>query len=363
MKRNEIKNVLLISHEMSRTGAPVALQYMANQFKEEGVFVVVLSPKDGPMAQEMLRDDILVIIDETMLGNDRWLKMASNFDLIVVCTVVLYSNILQLEKVNIPVIWWTHDGEMSFQLGGNKLLPLKISSNVFVYAGGNYAKKIMDKYRPLYGTKELLYCVPDRREELLNREKPSYMIKNDDKKVVISNIGSIDKRKGQDILVVAIRKLSQDDIMKCLFVFVGKNNNEYVYKEVLKLKKDYPKNVLLIEEVSREEVQDIYKQSNVVVCTSRDDPMPVFLTESLMLSIPIICSDNTGTFSLIEDNVSGFSYHNNNVEELKNKLVYVIYNREKLDYIGKNGRFVYEKKFTKEAFKRQLDDVIDEILL
>lgn len=34
MDREHIKNVLLITHELSMTGAPVALQYMARQLKE-----------------------------------------------------------------------------------------------------------------------------------------------------------------------------------------------------------------------------------------------------------------------------------------------------------------------------------------
>lgn len=356
---NQVKSVLLLSHEMSMTGAPVALQYMAKQLKEDGIFVVVLSPKYGPMVEEMLEDDILVIVDGTIGGNSEWIKWASNFDLIVVCTVVPYHNIEQLEQTNIPVVWWIHDGEMSFQLGANKLLPYKLCNNIHVYAGGGYACRIVKKYRPSYMIQELLYCVPDYAQTLSSEWK--YEIVNPNNKLIISSIGSIDRRKAQDVLVKAIRSMSPDLFKQCLFLFIGKNNDDAVYQHIVKLKEDYPQNVQTIVQVSREEIADIYRQSAVVVCTSRDDPMPVFMTESLMLGIPVICSDHTGTYDLLKDGVNGLTFKSENINDLKDKIEFAIENREQMYRIGQCGRKVYEDNFTKEAFRKALYEMIEKI--
>jgi len=359
MNIDKLKSVLLLSHEMSMTGAPVALQYMAKQLKEDGVFVVVLSPMDGPMVGEMLQDEIPVIIDGTIGGNTEWIKWASNFDLIVVCTVVPYHNIIQLEQTNIPVVWWIHDGEMSFQLGANKVLPQELCDNIHVYAGGEYACRIVKKYRPSYKVQELLYCVPDYAQTL--SQEWQYKIENPKDKLIISSIGSIDKRKAQDVLVKAIRGMKPETVGQCLFLFVGKNNDDTIYRKIEQLQADYPENVQIIAEVSRQEIADVYRQSAVVVCTSRDDPMPVFMTESLMLGVPVICSDHTGTYGLLKDGVNGLTFKSEEAEELGEKIEFVVENKEHVQKIGQCGRKVYEDNFTKKAFCKALYEMIEKI--
>ena len=354
------RSILLISHEMSRTGAPVALHYMARQFRNMGMFITVASPKDGPMVEEMLKDNISVIIDGTMEGNTEWLKWGCNFDLIVVNTVVSYHIIMQLKAVDIPVIWWIHDGEMSFRLGANKVLPQTLTDNIHVYGGGEYACRIVKKYRPEYIVNELLYCVPDYSGTLGDHYE--YMIDNPEKLLIISVVASIDERKGQDILVEAIRHLKKNEICKCLFLFVGRNNNREIYQKIEKLKEDFPKNVSLISEVSRRQIADVYRQSAAVVCTSRDDPMPVFMTESLMLGIPVICSDHTGTYDLLHDREDGFTFHSGNVVELAERISFVINNRAESIAIGKRGRSIYEKYFTEHAFSEAVNNIVKKYL-
>lgn len=359
MEVENLRNVLLISHELSMTGAPVALQYMGRQLKEDGAFVVVLSPKDGPLREEFIKDGLTVIIDESITGSKEWIKWGGGFDLVVVNTDVIYHVINQLSGLDLPVVWWTHDGEMSFELGANELLPQTIGKNIHVFGGGEYAKRILDKYRPQYHAKELLYCVPDFKDMLSETYK--IMIDKKGKDYLFSTVGSIDQRKGQDILAEAIRGLPYSYLERCLFLFVGREGDEDVYNKVKLLKGDFPEDIEMITEVSRDEIRDIYRQSTAVICTSRDDPMPVFMTESLMLSVPIICSEYTGTFGLITDRENGMIYYKNSVEELTKLLQYAIDNPKRIEEIGINGRAVYENNFTEPAFRDNFYHVIAEI--
>lgn len=359
MEVKNLKNVLLISHELSMTGAPVALQYMGRQLKEDGVFVAVLSPKDGPLREEFIKAGLTVIIDESITGSKEWIKWGEGFDLIVVNTDVIYHVINHLSGLALPVIWWTHDGEMSFELGADELLPQTIGENIHVFGGGKYARRILDKYRPQYHAKELLYCVPDFKDTL--SKTYNIIIDKKGKDYLFSTVGSIDQRKGQDILVEAIRSLPNNYLELCLFLFVGREGDEDVYRKVEQLKGDFPENIEMITEVSRDEIRDIYRQSTAVICSSRDDPMPVFMTESLMLSVPIICSEYTGTFDLITDRENGLIYYKNSVEELTKLLQYAIDNPERIEEIGLDGRAVYEDNFTELAFRNNFYHVIAEI--
>jgi glycosyltransferase involved in cell wall biosynthesis len=48
-----------------------------------------------------------------------------------------------------------------------------------------------------------------------------------------------------------------------------------------------------------------------LICASRDDPMPVVVTEAMMFSKVCICSENTGSANIIQDGNSGFVYKDN----------------------------------------------------
>lgn len=80
MKLVDLENVLLISHELSMTGAPIALHYLARQLKKDGIFTVILSPKDGPLKSEIINDGFTVIVDDSITGSTEWLKWAKGFD-------------------------------------------------------------------------------------------------------------------------------------------------------------------------------------------------------------------------------------------------------------------------------------------
>ncbi len=353
-------SILLVSHELSLTGAPIALHYAAKTILDNGNYPVVVSPYDGNLRKEMVSDGIDVIIDPTINGSNFWLKWAENFDLIIVSTLVQYHSIKQLINSKVPVLWWIHESKESYTRGADKLIPDQLSKNIHVYCGGGYAKETLKEYRPSYNPGEMLYCVPDYAAEI-NKDY-SYKLDNIDGKLVFTTIGTVEKRKGQDIFAKAIMAMPKNYIEKCSFFIIGRSIDESVYKEVLSLEELYPEQVTLINEVSRNEIRDVYSQCDAIICASRDDPMPVFMTECLMLSKIAICSENTGTASLMQDGVNGFIYEDNDYMKLKEKIMYVIDNYENLEKVKIEGRKTYEMYFTKEAFHSKITKVVNNLL-
>ncbi|BCJ93382.1 hypothetical protein acsn021_09510 [Anaerocolumna cellulosilytica] len=353
-------SILLVSHELSLTGAPIALHYAAKTIRESGNYPVVVSPYDGKLRRELLSDGIDVIIDSTINGSDFWIKWATNFDLIIVSTLVQYHSIVQLKDMKIPVIWWVHESRESYLIGADRLIPNEVGQNIHIYCGGGYAKSVMKEFRPSYRTEELLYCVPDYASE--GKKDYKYKLDNIKDKIVFSIIGTIEERKGQDIFSKAVMAMPKEYIEKCRFFIIGRKINDIIYDDVIKLKNMYPDQVTLINEVSRDEIRDVYDQCDVVVCASKDDPMPVFMTECLMLSKIAICSENTGTASLLQDGINGLVYKNNDYKELMNKMIYVIDNNQSLNKLKQEGRNTYEKYFTKEAFDNSITQIINQLL-
>ena len=56
-----------------------------------------------------------------------------------------------------------------------------------------------------------------------------------------------------------------------------------------RLVRDYPQTVFYRKRLERPEVKSLMEQCNCVVCASRDDPMPTFVTEGLIFGTIAAC--------------------------------------------------------------------------
>ena len=232
-------------------------------------------------------------------------------------------------------------------------MPNKLETNIKVYCGGGYAQKVLKKYRPQYYSEILLYGIED-----IGKKKTDIHV-NLKKKIVFGIVGYISERKGQDILAHAIKEMVPEKRNACLFIFIGKIGSKQVYDEVEAIAKEWPENVEYYNEMSHDELYDFYNQIDCMICSSRDDPMPAFITEAMMLSIPCICSENTGTAHLIEDGKNGFIYRNNDSMELSSVIEKVIDQFDCLDDVRKKSRQIYEQFFSMEKFESNLLSITD----
>ena len=114
--------------------------------------------------------------------------------------------------------------------------------------------------------------------------------------------------------------------------------------------------------LTREEIDRAYQQIDVVVCPSREDPLPIVMTEGMMYGKVCIASDATGTADFIEDGDNGLLCTAGDVESLASKMQWVIDHPERLVDMRKNARKTYEKYFTMEKFAQRLDTVITETI-
>ena len=145
-------------------------------------------------------------------------------------------------------------------------------------------------------------------------------------------------------------------------IIIGKKTTEKCVCMVLDLADRY-ENVRYIEELPRKEIFDLYRKVDCVVCPSREDPMPVVLTEGMALEKVCICSTETGTKAFIKEGVNGFVCRSNDAQDLAEKLKYIIDNKNDLIKIGKEGRKIYEREFSMESFhKRIREKIIDNII-
>ena len=354
------KYVLLISHELNLTGAPIALSNFAESLLNFGYQPILVAPHDDRLRQHFTSENIPVVVYEPIYVSKLVPQNTNLFQFIVINTIVGAPLVSQLNGSNTPVLWWIHEAHVSYHPGALQNMPQDLSRNIHVYCGGTYAERVLKQYRPGYNPKQLLYCVPDYAQKS-GESSPDLICA--DGKTIYAIVGMQEKRKGYDILTQAIRHLPPHVLNECYFVFVGKTSDPEIRTEVVSVLQDYPENTQYFEELDRSELMTLYKQIDCLICASKDDPMPIVVTEAMLMSKIIICSENTGSANILEQFNGGLIYRNNSPNELARCIEFVHHNKgPNLRTLCQRARAAYERYFSQEAFDESIREVSEELM-
>lgn len=351
------RKALLISSDFSMTGAPLALLEMARQMEHMGIRAVMASASDGPVRAESERLGISALVIPELYERGVLTDLGVLFDLMVINTIVNCPAVREINGKNIPVIWWIHEAEEAYvQCSGR--IPEVLLGNIAVLTAGPRAGSTLGKYRPWFQTEELLYAVHDTAP---SREEMRHGTGREAGSLTFALVGSLSRRKGQDVLLKAMGMLSGEEYSRCRFVFVGETYEEDVGAGVKKAAEEEGSRVEYIRHISRDGMPGFYDSIDCLICASRDDPMPITVTEACMTGRLIICSENAGSAPLLEKYNAGIIYHNDDPAELAECIRRVAAGSPELKGMGANGRKLYEENFTPEIFGERLGAFIDDI--
>ena len=343
------RKILLITHDLSLTGAPLMLYYGACILKEKGYGVSVYSKADGRLRYDYLHRGISVsIFEEYDFREEEIRQYFGQYDLILVNTVVLWGLVEKLEKMSVPVLWWLHEEDNAYD--EYKVGRLPSYENLHVYGVGNRA---VTSYRKHGGKQEigrLVYGIPDGGDTQRPPERDC------GGKIIYAVIGYLSKRKGQDIFISAIEKNWErwKDQAKFWVIGAAAPDQEKAMKATGKAE--------VYGSVSHERMLELYKEIDVVVCPSRNDPMPVVLTEGMMHRKVCIASDMTGTAELITSFENGLVCRADDIESLSQQIEWTINHRDRFEAIGECAYRTYQENFSLEQFSRHLLGIVGEMM-
>lgn len=366
------KNVIIIIHELSRTGAPVVALDAAKTLQKNGYFVTFYTIRRGPLLKELLDIGIPVIFDQKLeitnydknfiLSEDSNLyidTIAPSFDKTLAITAVFYNLVRHFSDIKHPTIWWLHEGSATYD-NLSHVMPHRLNQEISVYAGGQYALNMLKKYGLEYNAKVLNYGVDDVfKDKEINDSTDTH----DTVSFILP--GSLGKRKGQSVLLEAIQRLPKEYKEKSRFIFIGdilsKADIDGVKakNQILSMTKKM-KNIEYHRSLSRDELFDYYKKVDAIILPSLDDPMPVVATEMLMMKKIVVCSESTGTSFYLKDKENGFVFRTGDTDQLCDTIKYIIDHRDTLSAIGEKSRKVYENNFKMEIFEKNLLKIISE---
>lgn len=347
------KDVLLVSHDLSESGAPRVVLEVARSLKMSGHFVVVVSPEDGPMREAFQELGITVIVDALVLRqHPAVLDFARNFDAVITNTAVCFPLVEQVESY-VDVYWYIHETSLAAQLSNEYPgFRTALMSAKKVWAGSQRAAEPLRRMRAdikviEYGLDPL--TLPARDGAAAG------------KSVVISVFGSYEPRKGQDLMVEAIRLLKPERRAQCSFRFFGRVLHDSFFESVHSRAEGIPQ-ITLGKELGYESYVSEMGESDMVVVPSRDDTLPLVSLHALSAGKPLMCTRSTGTSRYIEDMESGFIIPADSPEAIAKALETSLARRERWNDIGRRGQQVFQQSFSRETFASAILAETDESL-
>lgn len=160
-----------------------------------------------------------------------------------------------------------------------------------------------------------------------------------EKEKVISNMGRLHYQKGQDILINAFKIVNEKYPEYKLIIYGEGEEREDLESLISYLKLD---DKVMLAGKDSHAIEKVAK-SEIFVFTSRYEGMPNALLEAMACGLPCISTDCiAGPSEIIENNKNGILVEVDNVDEIAEKIIYIIENKDIANELGKNARKVKE---------------------
>lgn len=349
--RETSKPVLLISHELTLTGAPRALLYMAMTLQKKGMTPVILSLKEGPMETEIKSLGIHLFIIPLLYAQLRFqdqkaLHFLTKFDTILLNTLATVSLAEFLPEGTARKLLWLHEGSVTYQYYERfSCFPALFERFDHIYTVGKYAESFASQY--VADKKKLdilLYGLPDESQHTdtkVTAEKVRFLL-----------AGTLSKRKGHKVLLKSLKFLSKEMQNQIIIYLAGSPIERRILK---KIRRTHYSCIKYLGELEHNKLLDVYQAVDVILCPSLDDPMPIACTEGMMFSKTAIVSDRTGTASLLKNGINSFIIPADDPKALADAICQAVAHRTELPEMGKAARHIFEQHFTLQCFEQKLD--------
>jgi glycosyltransferase involved in cell wall biosynthesis len=166
-------------------------------------------------------------------------------------------------------------------------------------------------------------------------------------------VGSIESRKGHDVLFKALGFL-EEEILDRLAVWVVGRVLDPNFDAMIRQQIPANASITFTGEISNAEAVKLVADADVIVCPSRDDPFPVVLVEGFCMAKTCLVSDATGFAELITHGENGFVFASEDAEELADIMRNIVLRSSELDPIGRNAREVYLRELSIPVLEQRL---------
>ncbi len=376
------ETILIVSHEASRTGAPILALNIAQHLNQK-YNVVALLLRGGSLRSDFQQHCALVIepfpvSDACYSGCSVLEKLLANTSLkfAIVNSIESRSVLLTLNHHHVPTLCLVHEFA-SYTYPKNAICEVeRLASKVVFSAEAVFKNNAAQCAALRSGHRSVILpqgkcLIPDNPQQSSTESsdlhirhllRPSSLPAN---AVVILGAGTVHIRKGVDVfLMCAARVLELQPHTPFRFVWVGAGFN---------LEKDYSYSVYLQDQIDRSglaghvvftgevtNIELVYELSDVMLLSSRLDPLPNVAIDAMFRRLPVICFDKTtGVADIFKQHGLGeacvMPYLN--VEKAAQRIATLIDDPDMRHELGRNTQAIGEKLFRMSSYVAALEQL------
>ncbi|HEY3663919.1 MAG TPA: glycosyltransferase, partial [Chthoniobacterales bacterium] len=348
-------DLLFVSHDLSLSGAPIMLFHAARWCRENGIFVVVVAPNDGPLREKLHDLGVPVVIDPLVAsGHPSFAQFARNFDCVIANSIRSKAVAPALKKEKVPVLWWIHEpgsvGEHYLREDAELRAAFPLAE--FILAPSERTARI---YRPFTDrpVKALHNAIPDLGVS------PSQPAVGQRLRFVL--LASIEPRKGQDIFVEALASLPPELLERAEFQLGGRILDPDFWLKVDRIATRL-KNISVMGALDHADAIGLMRNADVIVSPSRDEALPVVILEALSLGKALVATTVGGVLEILVDGEDALLVRPESPEALAGALRRLLENPDLIPQLGARARETYERQFTLDRFGRDFRALVEEAI-
>ena len=344
--------ILLLSHEMTFTGAPNSLLNVARVLRSHRHTVDIYTLKKGTFSAIFNRYDFDVkVFDDSDLAAENYKVLAQRYDIAICNTVLCGNEALRLQNF-LPTILYLREAEnLPDIIRGNNIDESCIRNAENIVCVSEYAAKFIEKtYSP-------------KNVRILHNFliKPHFRTASPNKingRIRFLIAATVEPRKGIAVAMEAFKLLPPDLQSQAVLDIYGRTPkwSEYYHKPLLADKYD---GIEYHGELTDGKEQ-MYRNSNVVLVPSFDESCSLTALEGAMYARPLIVTENVGAKYLIDR--SGFVVKTGSAESLSKAMSFFIEHKNELETMGYNSYRSFKKHSDKKAYYKGLNQIFQEVL-
>ncbi len=374
---NRIK-IVYITHEFSRTGAPLSLLEVVKENSRFENYIV--GPKGGTLHDDFLKISAklyalhsIAFLSDTAKRRygfllsfilrifiNLWIQISIFFLLYRLRPNIVYCNSFSSRFAIIPsiffdtrVIWHLHEYYHCSKLVQKCYAHFATLCSTTIIANSLYTQTWW-KTKNSHLKSHVLYS----SVEILSENCTTFEERTND----IFIVGTISAEKGFNTILQALQLLHAKSISLNVAIAGSFCNAEY--KELVK---NYIENSGMKHRItflnSITNVRDIMLQSKILVHASLRESFGRVLIEAMACKTPVIASKIGGIPEIIKSGVTGVLFDVGNAEMLTDDVLKLLQNENLWNLISENGYQFVRQNFNHDIFSSQLDKIISYSLI
>ncbi len=361
-------NVGFIEDTPLHGGTQIWVTEAAKNFINKGENVTVIAPENSFVAEECAKAGAKIftynwedIPKNKEKYKEAWIEGLKNSD-VAVCTVHpprdgFHCSVFGAEcikEASLKTVLISKTGTIVPEYKREFYVPDPEVATKVIAITGFTRDYLINNYKIPKETVELIYqgtevdrftSTPETKEESIRR----YPLP-ENAGPIVGSVGSFEERKGQIILLKAVKKLSESGLPNVHAMLVGDGPDEEMLNS--KVKEMKLENNITFFPFTREP-NYIFERLDILTLPSLyKEGLPNVLLEAMSMCLPCIASKMAGIPEIIFNDKTGYMVTPGSVDELADAISKLWADKEQCGVMGENARKLMQEKMSK---KKQFD--------